>query len=79
MTVLAAGLLALDAVLLALAGLWSARLGLIAWGALLGAGAVGVLLLRRRYEKRLEELADARNALRGELGELAKTLRNRLR
>jgi prepilin signal peptidase PulO-like enzyme (type II secretory pathway) len=78
-TVLAAGLLALDAVLLGLAGLWSARLGLLVWGALFGAGAIGVLVLRRRYVKRLEELDDARRALRGELGDLAKTLRDHLR
>jgi hypothetical protein len=77
-TLLAAGLLALDAVLLALAGLWSARPGLVAWGAVLGAGAIGVLVLRRRYVKRLEELADARRALRGELGDLARTLRDHL-
>jgi hypothetical protein len=74
-TVLAAGLLSLDAVLLVLAGVWAARPWLIGWGALFGAGALGVLLFRRRYVKRLEELADAREALRGELGDLARTLR----
>jgi len=77
--VLAAGFLALDAVLLVLAGLWSARAGLVVWGGLCGGGALGVLGLRRRYVKRLEELADDRLALRGELGDLAKTLRDRLR
>jgi membrane protein implicated in regulation of membrane protease activity len=79
LTTLAAGLLVLDAVLLVLAGLWSARPWLIAWGVLFGAGAIAVLVLRRRYVKRLEELADARNALRGELGDLAKTLRSHRR
>jgi len=72
-------MLVLDAVLLMLAGLWSARPWLIAWGVVFAAGAIGVLVLRRRHVKRLEELADARNALRGELGNLAKTLRDQRR
>lgn len=74
-TVLAIGLLLLDAVLLALAGVWAGRPWLIVWGALFGAGAVGVLVLRRRHLRRLAELAEARAGLRAELGTIARTLR----
>ena len=76
LTLLAAGFLALDAVLLVLAGVWSSRPILAAWGVLLGAGAVWVVVLRRRYLARLEELARARESLKRELGELARAVRD---
>lgn len=66
-TIVAAGVLVLDGVLLGLAGLWGRRYGL-----LLGAGvcllaAVGVGLLWRRYQRQLAEVEAARIAVREEV------------
>jgi hypothetical protein len=57
-----------------LVGVWAGRPWLIVWGALFGAAAIGVLALRRRYVRRLDELAGARADLRAELGGIARTL-----
>jgi hypothetical protein len=71
-TTLAAGFLALDGVLLVLAGLWSERIGLMVWGVVFGAGAVAVVFYWRRYLRRLREL-DAEIAARfRELEQLAR-------
>jgi hypothetical protein len=74
LTLLAAGFLALDAVLLVLAAVWSSRPILAVWGAMLGVGAAWVVVLRRRYLVRLDELAQARESLKRELGDLARAV-----
>jgi hypothetical protein len=67
MTVAAVGFLLLDAVLLGVAAVWGGRPGLLAWSAAFVLLAVGVVVLRRRYLRRLEEIARARARLRQEL------------
>jgi membrane protein required for beta-lactamase induction len=74
LTVLAVALLLLDGVLLVLAGVWAGRFGLVLWGVLFGAAAIGVLGLRRRHVRRLDELAKARAELRAEVGSIARAL-----
>jgi len=59
LTVLAAGFLALDGVLLVLAGAWSRRPGLVAGGIVFLAGAVGVGVYWRHHTRRLAELREA--------------------
>lgn len=78
LTILAAGFLLLDAVLLALLGIWTSRPGLVAWGIVFGVGAVGVVIMWRHYLRRLGELDDARHALRREIGRLSDAI-NRTR
>ena len=72
--IFAAGFLLLDAVLLAMAGVWLARPALLVWGVLLAAGAVGVTLLWRRYLVQLGELDEARAALRREIRRISRTI-----
>jgi hypothetical protein len=74
---MAAGFLLLDGALLGLVGWWDGRPGLLIAAGLLAAGAVGVVLLRRRYLTRLDEIAAARAALRREAAALARSLRQR--
>jgi hypothetical protein len=75
LTLLAAGFLLLDAVLLAVAGWWADRLFLLIVGAAFAAGAAGVVGLRRRYLTRLDEIARARDALKRAAAALARSVR----
>jgi hypothetical protein len=75
LTLLAAGFLLLDAVLLAGAGWWGDRPVLLIVGGVFAAGAAGVVGLRRRYLARLDEIAVARDALKREAAALARSLR----
>jgi hypothetical protein len=61
------GFLLLDAVLLGVVAVWDGRPGLLAWSGGFLLLAVGVVLLRRRYRRRLDEIARARALLRQEL------------
>ncbi len=75
LTYLAVGFLLLDGVLLALAGLWSGRPGLIVAGGLCGVLAGGVMLLWRRQQRLLAEMAEARRAVSAEARALRELLR----
>lgn len=75
LTYLAVGFLLLDGALLALAGLWSRRPGLIAGAIACGALAAAVLLLWRRQQRLLSEMAEAREAVRMEARALRELLR----
>ncbi|HEX9727796.1 MAG TPA: hypothetical protein VGA37_04775 [Gemmatimonadales bacterium] len=75
-TVLAVGFLGLDAVLLALAGLWSDRPILLVWASAFGAAAVGVFGLWRRYLMHLSELDQARAALRKEIRHISRAIKD---
>jgi hypothetical protein len=46
---------------------WDGRLALLGWSAAFVALAVGVVVLRRRYVQRIQEIARARALLRQEL------------
>ena len=76
LTIFAAGFLLLDAILLVLAGIWSSRPGLIVWGVIFAAGSVGVVLLWRRYLVQLDELDEARSALRQEVQRLSRAVQD---
>jgi hypothetical protein len=75
LTLLAAGFLLLDAVLLAGAGWWGGRPVLLIVGGAFAAGAAGVVWLRRRYLERLDQITVARDALKREAAALARSLR----
>ena len=66
LTLLAFGFLAIDAVLLMLAGLWSDRVVLVILGVVFAVAAMGVLLYWRAHKKRIEEIAKARDDLKAE-------------
>lgn len=74
--IFAAGFLLLDAVLLALAGVWLARPAFLVWSVVFAAGAVGVTLLWRRHLVRLGELDEARAALRREIRRISRTIQD---
>lgn len=74
--IFAAGFLLLDAVLLALAGVWLARPAFLVWSVVFAAGAVGVTLLWRRHLVRLGELDEARAALRREISRISRTIQD---
>ncbi len=77
LTLLAVGCLALDGLLLLLAGLWTDRAGLLAAGAgLLAAGGV-VVLLWRRYLKAVTDVDRARLELQAAAEALRDLLRGR--
>lgn len=61
------GFLLLDAVLLGAVAVWDARPALLLWSAVFVGLAVGVVAVRRRYRRRLNEIARARAQLRQEL------------
>lgn len=67
MTLLAVGFLLADAMLLGAAGFRAGRPLLVVWGAVFLAAAGAVLLLWRRYLRRLDEIARDRARLRQEL------------
>ena len=75
LVVAAVGLLALDAVLLVLAGVWLRRAGLVAWGVVLGMLAAAPIVLWRRYVRQMDEVDGARHAMAQELRHLQQTLR----
>ncbi len=64
--VVAAGFLALDGILLILAGLWSGRRVLLVWGGLLLLLGLAVAASWRWYRARLDDIADAQASLRRE-------------
>ena len=66
LTLLAFGFLAIDAILLMLAGLWSDRLVLVILGVVFAVAAGGVLLYWRAHQRQLEEIAKARADLKAE-------------
>jgi hypothetical protein len=55
-TVFAVGFLALDSVLLFLAGFWTGQFSLLVWGAVFAAAAAGVVSLWRRHKLQMQEL-----------------------
>ena len=61
------GFLLLDAVLLGAVALWDGRPGLLVWSGFFVILAGMVVALRRRYRRRLDEIARARALLRQEL------------
>ena len=66
LTLLAFGFLAIDAILLILAGLWSDRVVLVILGVLFAVAAFGVLLYWRAHKRQLEEISKARADLKAE-------------
>lgn len=75
LTWFAVGFLALDGVLLLLAGLWAHRGGLALGGAVCLAAAAGVLLMWRRHLRALAELREARRAVADEARALRALIR----
>lgn len=73
--VAAVGCVALDAVLLMLAGAWMDRPALVIWGGGFGLLAVVPVILWRRYLTRLGEVRTARRAMAEEIRHLRTTLR----
>ena len=57
----------LDAALLGVVAVWDDRPALLVWSGAFVILALGVVVLRRRYRKRLHEIARARALLREEL------------
>jgi hypothetical protein len=76
LTFLAAGFLALDGAALLGLGLWSGRPFLLLTGAVLLVSSGLVLLFWRRHLRRLDEIAEARRALRADAEELRRLLRS---
>ncbi len=70
------GFLSLDAVLLALAGLWTHRPSLVLWGCFFGALAVLPIVLWRRYRRRLDDVRSARQAAAQDLRHFEATPRD---
>ena len=69
-TLFAVAVLGLNAALLIAAGMVGGEPALLIWAALFVVCVVGVLVLRRRYARRLRDIAQARNQLRAELRHL---------
>jgi hypothetical protein len=66
LTLLAFGFLAIDAILLIFAGLWSDRVALVVLGVVFAVAALGVLLYWRAHKRQLEEISKARADLKAE-------------
>ncbi len=77
LTLLAFGFLAIDAVLLTLAGLWSDRVVLVVLGVVFAVAALAVLLYWRAHKKQIEEIAKARDDLRAEAEALRKLIKKK--
>lgn len=73
--VAAVGFLALDAVLLVLAGAWMDRPGLVVWGGVFAVLAAVPVMLWRRYLKHLDDVRTARRAMAEEIRHLQTALR----
>jgi len=73
--VAAVGFLALDAVLLVLAGAWMERPSLVIWGGVFAVLAAVPVFLWRRYVKHLRDVRTARRAMAEEIRHLQSTLR----
>ena len=73
----AVGFLALDALLLAYAGIETRRWGLLAAAAACVAGAAIVIVAWRRFRRILGEVADARREMRAEVESLRALLDTR--
>lgn len=73
--VAAVGFLALDAVLLVLAGAWMDRPSLVIWGAMFGVLAAVPVVLWRRYLKHMDDVHAARRAMAEEARHLQTALR----
>ena len=67
LTIAAVGFLLLDAVLLAIAGLWAKRPGLLVGAGACAVAVVGVIVAWRRYRRAMEEVAAARRAMKSEV------------
>ena len=77
LTLLAFGFLAIDAILLILAGLWSDRVVLVILGVVFAVAAVGVLFYWRAHPRQLEEIAKARDDLRAEAEALRELIKKK--
>ena len=75
LTLFAAGFLAFDGAALLALGLWSGRTGLVVAGAVLFLSTGAVLLVWRRYLRRLDDIGEARRELRDEAEELRRLLK----
>ncbi len=73
--VAAVGFLALDAVLLVLAGAWMDRPGLVVWGGVFVVLAAVPVLLWRRYLRHMDDVRTARHAMAEEIRHLQAALR----
>lgn len=62
-TAVATVLLAVDGVLLLWAGVWSGRFVFLFWGTVFFLGVVAVVVLYRRYARKMEELRTAKKAM----------------
>jgi hypothetical protein len=76
LVILAVGCLALDGVLLFLAGYWGRRPGLLGLGAGFAIAAILVIGLRRRQLRAMREVDAARRAAADEARALARLVRN---
>jgi membrane protein implicated in regulation of membrane protease activity len=77
LTTLAVALLLLDGVLLLLASWYLRNWGMALLGALLVAMSVVVILYYRRYARAMAEVQQAKDALRVELNELKRLVKER--
>jgi hypothetical protein len=76
LTVLAVGCLALDGILLLLAGYWGRRVGLLLGGLVCLLAGILVLGWRRRYLRALREIEATRSAAAAEARALGRLLRD---
>jgi membrane protein implicated in regulation of membrane protease activity len=74
LTIIAAGFLGFDGATLLGLGIWAGRTSLVVVGLVLFLSSGVVLLYWRRYQRRLEEIAADRHALREEVKELRNLL-----
>lgn len=77
MTTFAVALLLLDGVLLLVAAVYLKSWGMAALGILLIVISVAVVLYYRRYARAIAEVQQAKDALRGELEELRRLVKER--
>ena len=76
-TTFAIGFLALDAILLAYAGIELHRWGLVAGGATCAVGVPVVLVLWRRHRQKVAELNEARREMRAEVESIRHLLQSK--
>jgi hypothetical protein len=75
LTILAAAFLGFDGAALLGLGVWAGRMSLVVVGLVLFLTSGVVLLYWRRHQRRVEEIAAARQALREEVNQLRNLLR----